>query len=210
MTPHITFPLVVCLLLGGFLGPAAPAIFAGVYFGWMVGQNALRPELKRNEAARRHTFLASTRVRLLSYGRALAQALNAGHHFQTATPEALRLEEEGGEELVFLADAEHHDGQLFAAALGELMSPVENPRYLLRMKLPDDWTQGEYYLSVPSALGNRKDADRLARQMSEAVEHDFEAIYTREPAGRLHLLTARLQASGKSDGEAARREQRWR
>ena len=46
--------------------------------------------------------------------------------------------------------------------------------------------------------------------MSEAVEHDFEAIYTREPAGRLHLLTARLQASGKSDGEAARREQRWR
>ena len=207
---HAILPLVWSLLLALTLGPAAPAIFLGAYFMWMVGQTAFRPELKRNEAARRHTLLANTRERLLHYGKVLAETLAAGRHFHTATPAALTLEEDAGEEVLFLSDAEHHDGQLFAGALEELMSPVDNPRYLLRMKLPDDWTQGEYYLGVPSALGTRRDADRLADLLSSAVEQDFEAIYTREPAGRLHLLTARLQASGKSDRSVARREQRWR
>ncbi|WP_116105895.1 DEAD/DEAH box helicase family protein [Lewinella sp. IMCC34191] len=210
LSAHLGHPLIFILLLLLGVGWEGPLLFVGVYFSWMVAQSAFRPELKRNEAARRHTLLADTRSRLLTYGRALAESLHRGNHFHTATPDRLRLEEEAGEEIVFLSDAEHHDGQVFAGALGELMSPVDNPRYLLRMKLPDDWTKGEYYLGVPSALGNRKDADELARLLSGVVEQEFEAIYTREPAGRLHLLTARLQASSKVASEAARREQLWR
>ncbi|MGB3798525.1 MAG: DEAD/DEAH box helicase family protein [Lewinella sp.] len=210
LSPHIGHPLVLALLLLVSVGWQAPLLFVGVYFSWMVAQSAFRPELKRDEAARRHTLLADTRSRLLAYGRALAEGLHRGRHFHSATPDRLRLEEEAGEEIVFLSEAEHHDGQLFAGALGELMSPVDNPRYLLRMKLPDDWTKGEYYLGVPSALGNRKDADQLAELLSGVVEQEFEAIYTREPAGRLHLLTARLQASSKLASEQARREQLWR
>ena len=210
MTPHAGYPLVFCSLLALATGGKGPAIFAGVYFGWMVANTAFRPELKRNEAARRHTLLADTRARLIAYGSALARTLTAGDHFHTANPHLLQLEEEAGEEMLFLSQAEHHDGQLFAGALGELMSPVDNPRYLLRMRLPDDWTRGEYYLGVPNALGNRKDADLLAELLGAAVDQQFDAIYTREPSGRLHLLTARLQATGKSATEVARREQRWR
>ncbi|PPK88227.1 type III restriction/modification enzyme restriction subunit [Neolewinella xylanilytica] len=210
LSPHLGHPLIFVLLLLVSVGWQPPLVFVGVYFSWMVAQTAFRPELKRNEAARRHTLLADTRSRLFAYGRALAESLHRGSHFHSATPDRLRLEEEAGEEIVFLSEAEHHDGQLFAGALGELMSPVDNPRYLLRMKLPDDWTRGEYYLGVPAALGNRKDADRLAELLSGVVEQEFEAIYTREPAGRLHLLTARLQASSKVASEGARREQRWR
>lgn len=93
---------------------------------------------------------------------------------------------------LYLSGAEHHDTNLFAGALAELMSPVENPRYLLRLNLPGDWTKGEYYVSVPAALGNKKMTADLASRLGQAVEHDFEPVYTREPAGRLHLLTARF------------------
>ncbi|WP_198661740.1 DEAD/DEAH box helicase family protein [Lewinella sp. IMCC34183] len=206
--PHVVYPVVFSLLLAG-LHVTAVVGFWAVYFSWLLMTTAFRPEAKRNEAARRHTLLADTSHRLLAYGRALAQTLGAGH-FHTADPDQLRLEETDGEQLVYLAGAEHHDNQLFSGALSELMSPVDNPRYLLRLKLPDDWSRGEYYLGVPTALGNRRDADRLAELLSAAVEQDFEAIYTREPAGRLHLLTARLQASSKAEAELARREQLWR
>ena len=210
LTAHVVYPLLFLLLLLLSVGLAGAAVFAGLYFGWTVAHTAFRPEVKRHEAARRHTLLADTRTRLRTYGMALATALADGAHFHSATPDGLRLEEEAGEEILYLSEAEHHDSQLFAGALGELMSPVDNPRYLLRMRLPDDWTQGEYYLGVPSALGNRKDADRLAELLGATVDQEFEAIYTREPAGRLHLLTARLQATGKTDTEEARREQLWR
>lgn len=93
---------------------------------------------------------------------------------------------------LYLSGAEHHDTNLFAGALAELMSPVENPRYLLRLNLPGDWTKGEYYVSVPAALGNKKMTADLASRLGQAVEHDFEPVYTRKPAGRLHLLTARF------------------
>ena len=159
---------------------------------------------------RRHAILSDTRERLLGYGRALAAALTSGAQFHNATAEQLRLEEEGDEQFLYLSEAEHHDSQLFASSLSELMSPIDNPRYLLRLRLPDDWTRGEYYLAVPAALGNRAAADQLAELLGERVDQEFEAIYTREPAGRLHLLTARLQASSKSEQSLARRELLWR
>ena len=209
LVPHVVYPVIFSLLLFGLAGLASLGFWA-VYFTWLVAATAFRPEARRHEAARRHTLLADTRSRLQAYGRALAEALLGGRHFHAARPEHLALEEEEGEQLLYLSGAEHHDSQLFSGALSELMSPVENPRYLLRLRLPEDWSRGEYYLAVPAALGNRKDADRLARLLGEAVDHTFDAIYTREPAGRLHLITARLQASSKSEAELARREQLWR
>lgn len=89
------------------------------------------------------------------------------------------------------------------------MSPVDNPRYLLRLELPDDWTKGEYFLAVPAVLGTRQRADDLAERFSQAVDQRFTAVYTREPIGRLHLLTARLQASGQGDA-VAERDMLWR
>ncbi len=209
LTPHWVYPLLFSLSLLAVNGWAL-FLFWATYFGGLATVTLLQPEVQRAAAARRHTLLADTRTRLLAYGKALAETLSGGQHFHAATPAQLTLEEEADEQYLYLSDAEHHDNQLFAGALGELMSPVDNPRYLLRLQLPDEWTRGEYYLGVPAALGNRADADRLAKLLSVAVDQEFEAIYTREPAGRLHLLTARLQASSKSADELAQREQRWR
>ena len=206
LSSYLVYPLVFAALLW-LLSPLAPLAFLAVYALWMVGCALRSPVQQRDEAVRRHTLLANTRERLLKYGNALAGTLR--EHFHVATPEQLRLEEEADEQFLYLSEAEHHDSQLFASSLAELMSPIDNPRYLLRLRLPDDWTRGEYYLPVPAALGTRKDADQLALALGETVDQEFEAIYTREPAGRLHLLTARLQASSKTE-EVARREMRWR
>ena len=208
LQPYLFMPLLFALLLLP-LSWLGPLVFAAVYASWMAVCALRSPVQQRDEAVRRHTLLANTRERLLSYGKALATALGSGKHFHVATPAQLKLEEEGDEQFLYLSDAEHHDSQLFASSLAELMSPIDNPRYLLRLKLPDDWTRGEYYLAVPNSLGNRGDADLLARSLGESVDQEFEAIYTREPAGRLHLLTARLQASSKTE-ELAKREMRWR
>jgi superfamily II DNA or RNA helicase len=206
--PYFVYPLVFALLLLP-LGVMGPVTFALVYTLWMSVAAARTPVTAREQAIRHHTLLADGRERLLRYGRALAGSLQANDLFHAAEPEQLTLEEEGDEQFLFLSGAEHHDSQLFASSLAELMSPIDNPRYLLRLKLPGDWTQGEYYLSVPAALGRRRAADRLAEVLGEQVGHEFEVIYTREPAGRLHLLTARLQASSKTE-EVARRELLWR
>ena len=82
--------------------------------------------------------------------------------FHSATPHQLRLEEDGDEVFLYLDDAEHHDAHLFAGALSELMSPVENPRYLLKLRAPENWAKGEYFIAVPSALGNKAGAGELA------------------------------------------------
>lgn len=208
LSPYLIYPLLFSLILLPF-NWLAPLVYWAVYMVYMDVCTWYAPVQKRDDAVRRHTLLADTRERLLSYGRALADALSSDEQFHTAAPEQLQLEEEGDEQFLYLFGAEHHDSQLFASSLAELMSPIDNPRYLLRLRLPDDWTRGEYYLAVPAALGNRKAADKLAEVMGETVDQQFDAIYTREPAGRLHLLTARLQASSKTE-ELARRELLWR
>ncbi|WP_273445888.1 DEAD/DEAH box helicase family protein [Neolewinella agarilytica] len=206
--PYLIYPALLSILPALF-NPLAFAVFWLVGLGWLAWYLFRNPGRQMADATRRFELLADTRHRLMTYGKALAESLAAAGLFHKATPDQLRLEEEGEEMFLYLSEAEHHDTHLFAGALAELMSPVENPRYLLRLDLPDDWTKGEYFLSVPSALGNKKMTADLAGRLSEVVDHDFESIYTREPAGRLHLLTARLQASGKVE-EVAERDMLWR
>jgi superfamily II DNA or RNA helicase len=208
LPPYLYYPIGLSLVPAIF-NPLAFAVFWAVGLAWLAGYLLLNPGRSMAEATRRFELLADTRSRLETYGRALATSLREAGLFHSATEDQLRLEEDGEEMFLYLSEAEHHDTQLFAGALAELMSPVDNPRYLMRLDLPDDWTKGEYFLSVPSALGNKQGAADLAARLGEVVEHDFETVYTREPSGRLHLLTARLQASGKTE-EVAERDMLWR
>ncbi len=206
--PYLTYPVLLSLLPAIF-NPVATLAFWAVGLIWLAAYLRANPGRKMTEATRRFELLADTRHRLMTYGRALAESIAAAGLFHKATPEQLRLEEDGEEMFLYLSEAEHHDTHLFAGALAELMSPVDNPRYLLRLDLPNDWTKGEYFLSVPAALGNKKMTADLANRLSKSVDHTFNPVYTREPSGRLHLLTARLQASGKADA-VAERDMLWR
>ncbi|MEM6772759.1 MAG: hypothetical protein AAF597_19430, partial [Bacteroidota bacterium] len=189
---HITIPVglgVVALLLS----PVAGSAYFAALFGWLATYLWVRPDKAMNAAARQFEILADDQQRLERYGNALVSSLQEANLFHQATPEQLRLERDGDELVLYLSDAEHHDSHLFAAALAELMSPVDNPRYLLRLEPPADWSRGEYYLAVPGVFRTRELATTLAANLSTTTNHDFLPVYTREPSGRLHLLTARLQ-----------------
>ena len=207
--PYLLYPALLSIVPALF-NPLAFGIFWAIGMLWLMLYLRANPGRSMKEASRRFELLSDTSHRLQTYGRALAESLQAAGLFHKATPDQLRLEEEGEEMFLYLSDAEHHDTHLFAGALAELMSPVDNPRYLLRLDLPNDWTKGEYFLSVPGALGNKKMAADLAGRLGQTVEQEFEPVYTRDPGGRLKLLTARLQASGQGEGAAAERDMLWR
>ncbi len=208
LQPHLGIPAILSLL-ALIISPASGLAFAGTLCCWLLGYLWLFPARAMAQAARQYEILADDRQRLQAYGNALAHSLQQAAFFHQATPEQLRLEQDGDTLMLYLSEAAHHDSHLFAAALSELMSPADNPRYLLRLEQPADWSRGEYYLAVPRAFGTRKLATNLAARISEATKHTFTPIYTREPAGRLHLLTARLQASGHPEA-MAKRDMLWR
>lgn len=208
LLPYAINPVVISLAVLPF-GLTAFAAYWSACGLWLLGHMALNPMTKMKDAARRFEILSNTRTRLQTYGAALARVLESGGMFHSATASQLRLEEDGEELFLYLDDAEHHDAHLFATSLAELMSPVENPRYLLQLQLPDDWTKGEYFLSVPSVLGNKKSAAALSNELSKSVGEQLDPVYTREPSGRLHLLTARLQATERQE-LTAERDMLWR
>jgi hypothetical protein len=208
LKPYLIWPAVL-----GIIAAVASPIAGGFYLTmlplWLAYYLYTNQGIAMKDAARRFELLADNSHRLTTYGTALARSMEAAGLFHKATANQLRLEEEGDNVFLYLSDAEHHDTHLFAGALAEMMSPVENPRYLLQLDLPDDWTKGEYFLAVPAILGNKKMSLDLADRLSIAVDQDFNPVYTREPIGRLHLLTARLQASGRVDA-VAERDMLWK
>ena len=207
--------VIFSLLLGALLIPWFK-VGLPIYFG-MLGLFAgiagwITTPAQRKNSNQRFEILADARRRLSTYGEVLAKVLEEQQLFHKAKANDLRLEEdlETGNYQCYLTDAEQHDSHLFADTLGELFAPVKNPRWLLRLKLPRDWTQGDYYLPVPAALARKSVVNKLAEELGTALEHEFDTIFTREPAGRLHLLTARLHDAGRGEDAVGAREMLWR
>ena len=72
---------------------------------------------------------------------------------------------------------------LFNGALAEMLSPIENPRYLICQG-----TDGVISFACPSAVGNKKEnAEILAALLSKTAK-DFHVVYTRSEQGRQTLI----------------------
>ena len=92
-----------------------------------------------------------------------------------------------------LANASAYEQSRFNAAVTELFSPIDNPRYLLVMKR---WGRLSYRRSYacPAELGRtRENAACFAAQLRRRVGH-FALIYTRTEAGRAAILRCRRRA----------------
>ncbi len=85
----------------------------------------------------------------------------------------------------------------FAAALRELLSPIENPRYLLILgRRGEKRRPGDYAVSFacPSILGSEKrKAALLAKHLGEAMG-GMEAVYTRDAKGLTELMQCRSRS----------------
>lgn len=99
-----------------------------------------------------------------------------------------------GARLVTLPGADRATEKLFLEALGEILGPVRNPRYLL---VRETWLGQRLrvdFHAVPSVLGQRKDfAEYFARRWRARVGR-AKLVFTRNGDGRHVLLRARARS----------------
>ena len=94
--------------------------------------------------------------------------------------------------------------------MGELLSPLDTPRYLLIRALPG-FGFSKRMLSqsyaCPSLLGTKKESAELLRKALEKNGDRFELVYTRSLEGRKLLLACR-RAANEGRGQAKVRRAR--
>ena len=121
------------------------------------------------------------------------------------------VESAGSEEAVYLKGGEARERELFAQCVEEFFAPMENQRYILRLKKGG---RGIFrYFCVPAVFSKRREDGELFLRNVEDTIGKAELIYTRNPEGRAELLKARAMSwanisAGVSDVLAGRRRKR--
>ena len=186
-------------------GVSGALIGFGHVAGWSLGAAGLALVAWGGGAFFRDVARRSRRARSLgpagrtveAAARAVLDALRAAG--EVVDPDAVAVTERTADGLEVRLDGALADADVLADALTDLFSPVDSPRYLLRVEGTT--------LAVPERLGGRK-----ARAVAFAEAwHDrvgpATLVFTRTPAGRRVLAAAR----GRRDGEAdVSRVRRWR
>ena len=97
-----------------------------------------------------------------------------------------------------LENASLREKNRFAEAMGELLSPLDNPRYILIRRLPllgFAVRMPSQSYACPSLLGAKKETAELLKKHLEKHGDRFELVYTRNEAGRKALLECRRAAN---------------
>lgn len=97
-----------------------------------------------------------------------------------------------------LENTSAREKNLFADALGELLSPLDNPRYLLLRKLPVlgfTVKMPSQSYACPAILGTKKESAEQLKKNLEQHGDRFDLIYTRTEEGRKTLLECRRAAN---------------
>ncbi len=122
--------------------------------------------------------------------------------------EALRIEsveDRDGAVRASLNGGTRYESDALNLALEEVLSPVDNPRYLLAQRAVSPLGGGPEeasWYAVPAALGVQQAAEALARHWRRHLGR-CELVYTRSAEGRLALLRARAR-SWRSAGRPER------
>ena len=112
-----------------------------------------------------------------------------------------------------LINASVHDQNIFHTAMKEMLSPIENPRYVLIPYGRLGNARYKYALACPEILGSKNEyaeclADKLKRSMGR-----MEAVYTRTEKGRKLIMTCRKSSyityNAETIYEINKRISRW-
>ena len=110
----------------------------------------------------------------------------------------------------YISNCTKREESFFLDALEELLSPIENPRYLLKRK--SIWGRifkRQDYLGLPTILATNKEyAEEFARNWAKYVGN-MDLIYTRTLEGRQTLLQARTKSLSAKFVEKADRVSTW-
>ena len=149
---------------------------------------------------RRSVGNATPEKTLRRLGEALLGALRDSGAVESAEARLIITPRANGAEAA-LEGASLREQNLFASALDELLSPPENPRYLLIRRLPllgFFINMSSQCYACPSLLGGKKENAELLRQHLEKSGDRFDLVYTRSEEGRKRLLECRRAAHEES------------
>ena len=156
---------------------------------------------------RRSLGNASAEKSVRRLGEALLRTLRLSGQIASQNA-AVCVEKRGDGVECAIENASEREKSLFAEAMGELLSPIDNPRYLLIRLLPlfgfSRRLVAQSY-ACPTLLGAKKETAELFQKELEKSGDNFELVYTRSPEGRRLLLSCRLAANeGREQAKVTR------
>ncbi|UCD52380.1 MAG: DEAD/DEAH box helicase family protein, partial [Phycisphaerales bacterium] len=157
----------------------------------------------------RHGPVASSMKQI---GKALLKALVAADVIETRSSQlrVIAQRRDYGFVTCSLKGGTTRERSVFLEALQELMSPIDNPRYLLVRKNPLGPLMRRDYHAVPKVLGRKKElAEHFRRRWAKHVG-PCELVYTRNTEGRQLLLKARAQSMSAAFQHRTERTRAWR
>ena len=93
-----------------------------------------------------------------------------------------------------LRNASVHDQNIFNTAMTEMLSPIENPRYVLISKTKFGRYNYELSFACPSIIGKKKEYAEVLAEKLKATTGNFEPVYTHREDGRRMILKCRKRS----------------
>jgi len=111
---------------------------------------------------------------------------------------AAKVETTAHKQLYFVAlhlrNASIHDQNIFNTAMTEMLSPIENPRYILIAKTKFKRYNYELSFACPSIIGKKKEYVAVLAEKLKATTGNFEPVYTHREDGRKLILKCRKRS----------------
>ncbi len=127
-------------------------------------------------------------------GTAVYRTLVATGQINSAARVESQSTEYFGTVMLWLRNASVHDQNLFNTAMAEMLSPIENPRYILIKKRRFGGYDYSSSFACPAVIGKKKETVEVLAGHLAANTGDFVPVYTRTENGRALILKCRKRA----------------
>lgn len=109
-----------------------------------------------------------------------------------------KVETKADKELYYVAlhlrNASIHDQNIFNTAMTEMLSPIDNPRYILIAKTRFKRYNYDLSFACPSIIGKKKEYVQVLAEKLKSTTGNFEPVYTRNEDGRNLILKCRKRS----------------
>lgn len=129
-----------------------------------------------------------------SLGKAIFLTLRECELIAPSAKVETRADKELGYVAMYLRNASIHDQNVFNTAMAELLSPIENPRYILISKTKFGGYNYGLSFACPSIIGKKKEFVEVLTEKLRATTGNFEPVYTHREEGRKLILKCRKNA----------------
>ena len=129
-----------------------------------------------------------------SLGKAVYQTLRECELIAPSAKIETKADKDLGYVSMYLRNASIHDQNVFNTAMAELLSPIENPRYILISKTKFGGYNYRLSFACPSIIGKKKEYVEVLAEKLKATTGNFEPVYTRREDGRKLILACRKKA----------------